>query len=286
MDQKERFDATQQRRAKQFALCSYALGRDPSARGAEALFDQALTNGLALIVAHMWPGKESGRRGRMLSARDLLVVIKAEGISAESGVTRVLHDPAKPEFVKSPWFEPGDEERLVANFTEVRTSVLERALDITQEIRHAREVSDNPTEALAEEHLEALDVLSDHPEISHAISVEGLAAYETKVSSDDDAEQARAARYLEALGEDEAQRRADVDELRDRFAPAPGDVDITTLEDCPVCGYETFVAPSRDGYLDEVGIGHCFVCSYERTDIVAEDLANTLYIRRAIERSD
>ena len=50
--------------------------------------------------------------------------------------------------------------------------------------------------------------------------------------------------------------------------------------------YDPFFAPSRDGYLDEVGIGHCFVCSYERTEMVAEDLANTLYIRRAIERSD
>ena len=50
--------------------------------------------------------------------------------------------------------------------------------------------------------------------------------------------------------------------------------------------YETFVALYRDGHLDEVGIGHCFVCSYERTSQVAEEIATDIRIRRAIEWSD
>ncbi|MCA2230467.1 hypothetical protein [Nonomuraea aurantiaca] len=287
MDRNERLRLTQRRRAEQFGACVYALRRGPSARGAEAVFDQALTNGLAVIVAHAWPGKEFKREGYMLPASGLLEVIEANGIPADNGATRVLHDPTKPEFVKSIfWRGPGDEEGLEPNFTEVRGPILKRALEITQEIRHAREVSEQPSESLSAEHLEALDALGDYPEITHAITAEALAAHETQVSANDDAEQARAERYLEALGDDEAQRRADTSEWADQFTPTPGDPDSTTFEHCPVCGYETLVAPYRDGYLDEIGIGHCFVCSYERTEQVAEDLANDLVIRGAIERSD
>lgn len=287
MDRNERLKVTQQRRAREFASCAYVLGRDPSAGGAEALFDQALTNGLALIVAHAWPGEESNGKGFMLPASELLKVIEAHGIPAADGVTRVLHDPAKPEFVKVGfWVEPGEAEPLLPNFTEVRGPILKDALKITQEIRHAREVSEQPSESLAEEHLEALDALGAYPKIHHEVQQEAASAHEAFVDENDTLERARAYRYLEALGEDEAQRRADTSEWSDSFTPAPGDEDGTTLEDCPVCGYETLVAPQRDEYLNEIGIGHCFVCSYERTNLVAEDLANNLYIRRAIERSD
>ncbi|MEO3876524.1 hypothetical protein ABGB18_47835 [Nonomuraea sp. B12E4] len=223
----------------------------------------------------------------MLPASGLLEVIEADGIPADDGVTRVLHDPSKPLFVESTlWFEPGDEEGLVPNFTEVRGPILKRALEITQEIRHAREVSEQPSESLSKEHLEALDALGNYPEILHKIhdDDDDVDEYEAWVSANDDAEQGRAARYLEALGDDEVQRRADTSEWADQFSPTPGDPDITTFEECPVCGFETLVAPNRDGYLDEVGIGHCFVCSYERTKQVAEDLASDIVIRRAIER--
>lgn len=287
MDRDDQLKLTQQRRAKQFAACVYALGHDPSGRGAEALFDQALTNGLALIVADAWPGEESNGKGFMLPASKLLEFIEDNGISAADGVTRVLHDPAKPEFVKSSFCFPlGDEEQLEANFTEVRGPILKHALEITQEIRHAREVSEQPSEALSEEHLEALNALGDYPAMWHAIHSEAVDGHEAQVSADDSAEWARAARYLEALGEDEARRRADISEWADRFTPAPGDPEITTFENCPVCGYETFVAPYRDGSLDEVGIGHCFVCSYERTRQVAEEIATGIMIQRAVERSD
>jgi hypothetical protein len=44
--------------------------------GAAAIFDQALTNGLAAIVAHTWPGEETEKR-------------KERRSSAESGIAAV-----------------------------------------------------------------------------------------------------------------------------------------------------------------------------------------------------
>ncbi len=41
----------QNERARQYAVCTYALRNDRASDGAEAIYDQALTNGLAAIVA-------------------------------------------------------------------------------------------------------------------------------------------------------------------------------------------------------------------------------------------
>ena len=62
-------------RARQYPVCTYALDYDRATDGAEGVFDQALTNGLAAIVAHEWPGEEIGRGGRMLAASGLLDAI-------------------------------------------------------------------------------------------------------------------------------------------------------------------------------------------------------------------
>ncbi|WP_432171806.1 hypothetical protein [Streptomyces sp. 1222.5] len=43
----------------------------PAMAGREGVFDQALSNGLAAIVASEWPGNESDRQGRVLSASAL-----------------------------------------------------------------------------------------------------------------------------------------------------------------------------------------------------------------------
>ncbi|WP_433479225.1 hypothetical protein ACQPZP_20645 [Spirillospora sp. CA-142024] len=104
---------------------------------------------------------------------------------------------------------PNDEDRLKPNFTEVKGPILKRALEITQEIRHAREVSGQLADSLADEHLEALKALGDYPEMWHTIHDEALNDYEKQVSASDVAKRSRAWRYLELLGEDEARRRAD-----------------------------------------------------------------------------
>ena len=45
------------------------------------------------------------------------------------------------------------------------------------------------------------------------------------------------------------------------------------------------VAPDRDPVIAEIGIGYCFVCSYQRTGEVAEDAAYELDMERAIDRA-
>ncbi|MEV7318446.1 hypothetical protein AB0N56_36705 [Streptomyces microflavus] len=50
--------------------------------GHEGIYDQALSNALAAIVAAEWPGEEVNRRGRVHFARDLLKVI-AEKIRSD-----------------------------------------------------------------------------------------------------------------------------------------------------------------------------------------------------------
>jgi len=90
-------DQPQRTRAGQYAICANALTRVSG--GAEAVFDQALTNGLAAIVAHAWPGAElEGGANRVRSAAALLDVIKQCGKPAENGTIRVLHDPSGPEY--------------------------------------------------------------------------------------------------------------------------------------------------------------------------------------------
>ena len=58
------------------------------------------------------------------------------------------------------------------------------------------------------------------------------------------------------------------------------------VQDCPVCWQQSLVAKEFDGQLDEIGIGWCVACSYERTRDVADDAATSELIRRAVERDD
>jgi hypothetical protein len=87
----------QDHRAVQYAVCTYALEHDRVTDGAEGIFDQALTNGLAAIVARAWPGAEL-KRSLVWSARELLDVIEQRGTRDRDGSVRVLHDPDGPEF--------------------------------------------------------------------------------------------------------------------------------------------------------------------------------------------
>ncbi|GAA2171255.1 hypothetical protein [Actinomadura napierensis] len=89
--------AGQRHRAAQYARCTHALGGIPVTEvtdGAEGVFDQALTNGLAAIVAHDWPGEETTGTGRVLPAAGLLTVIERHGETASDGIVRVPDDPA------------------------------------------------------------------------------------------------------------------------------------------------------------------------------------------------
>ncbi len=53
----------------------------------------------------------------------------------------------------------------------------------------------------------------------------------------------------------------------------------------PGCGVWALVAPDFDPVTEEIGIGFCFVCSYQRSAELAEDLGYQLDIERATSRA-
>jgi hypothetical protein len=96
--------------------------------GNEAIFDQALTNGLAAIVERRWAGEETAGN-RVKSASQLLDVITARGRGVEDGVVELPDlDPPPEGFVFG-----GD-----PTPTRVKTASLREAIRITQRPRHAR----------------------------------------------------------------------------------------------------------------------------------------------------
>lgn len=103
----------------------------------------------------------------------------------------------------------------------------------------------------------------------------------------DATEQQRASRYLKALGDEEFARRKRINYVK-QYSLWPdtrdGLKDPCTVERCPVCGNASFVAPFRDGVIDEIGIGHCIICSYERALEVAENAAEEIQYERARDR--
>lgn len=267
----------QARRARQYAVCTYALDYDRASDGAEGVFDQALTNGLAAIVAHEWPGAEVGRGGRMLAASKLLDVVEQHGKRKDDGIIAILR-PGEPEYTQYPF-----ENEPMPNYTAVNVPVLRDALSATQAIRHARE-SDEPTDAgLTDAHIAALGDLDDHPAL-YALSDEVINRAEVGVMQRDRIEQNRALDYWHTLGEDERRRREMID-YETEYAWETRD-DRCEVQDCPVCWQRSLVAEEFDGQLDEIGIGWCVACSYQRTSEVADDAATSELVRRAIERND
>ena len=82
-------------RALDYARCTQALREDRERPGFAGIFDEALTNALAAIVAARWPGTEM-RGSRVKSASELLDVIEEHGEETEVGVFE-LSDPHGPQ---------------------------------------------------------------------------------------------------------------------------------------------------------------------------------------------
>ncbi|MGP4030320.1 hypothetical protein [Actinomadura sp. 3N407] len=267
--------AVQRGRARQYALCTIAVGYDRVSDGVEGVFDQALTNGLAAIVAHTWPGNEiEGQRVR--SAAGLLEVVKAKGESREPGVWHVPHEPADQEHGPTLL-----EARQTGDVTPVRVEVLHTAIKATQAIRHARDTGQHTGAVLTADHVDALEELDWHPAL-RTVMDELQGRHEAAVPAADRAERRRATEYLFLLGDEEVQRRAAID-YASLHRPHHKD-DETTVEDCPVCDNLSLVAENHDGLLAEIGIGQCVICSYQRTAEAASAQAQTLQIRRAMDR--
>ncbi len=266
------------RRAHEYAKCTYTLTHQPGLDGREAVFDQALTNGLTVLVAHTWPGEEKKTvRGTVMikSANELLDVIK----NKTGGTGRVPHDTDNPVTDLPDTHDP----LVVLPFTQVDVALLKAAVVATQAIRHARETGSDTDSALTVEHLAALAALDRHPKLGGITWVQIDRDWESNRAADD-IEVDRAHRYLDALGNSaEIERRTALDYEVEAFERPDEPVDV---EMCPVCGEAAFVARSRDGMTATIGGGHCWVCSYERTALVAEQMAVDAHIERAMERDD
>jgi hypothetical protein len=269
---------TQQERARQYILCTYAL-RHGRRDGAEAIFDQALTNGLAAIVADTWPGAELNGT-RILPARELLKLIQKHGkVDDAHGHARILHDPDGPEFIDHPAWGPEP------NFTTVRAAELHDGLIITQAIRHARADGLNSTEVLTTEHIGALAELGTHPvfrDASSAINEKHDEGQREGIRNRDHAECQRAAAYYDGLDAEERTRREDIDYSEEHHWETKHG--RSAVEYCPVCSSRALVVRMFDRFTDEIGIGTCHVCSYRRAADVAEEDGFELDLGRAIER--
>jgi hypothetical protein len=127
----------------------------PSMAGREGIFDQALSNGLAAIVASEWPGEELDRSGRVLAASALLKVIE-EHLGATDGVV-LLPDEGSALHIPQ-----GDTASLfqtphLSSHTRIDVRTLQNGIDATQKARHGRGAG-----ALQRRHVEALLALDGH----------------------------------------------------------------------------------------------------------------------------
>jgi hypothetical protein len=258
-------------RARQYAVCTYALALDLHTDGAAAIFDQALTNGLAAIVARRWPHELTRDDGRVKSAAALLDVIERNGLPGDEGEVRLPHDGPDEMWVETPL----DDEPF-PHFTEVRVPVLRDAVERTQPVRHARADEEHPK--LEHAHLEALERLDFDPAL-FSVSDEVIDRAEIRNEQDDANEMARAEAYWDAIGQDERERRRQEDYSAQygRYHPDEGEVRV---DECPVCWLTAFVADQFDIYVNEVGVGVCVACSYRRSQDVADQDGMMLAISR------
>jgi hypothetical protein len=271
-------DEIQQTRARQYAICTYALRTDGVSDGAEAIFDQALTNGLAAIVAHAWPGDESSG-SRIRSAAGLLNVIKRRGKVERDGAIRVLHDPNGPEYAEPLPFEDAP----VPNFTIVEERVLRGALDVTQAIRHARANERESDAVVTDEHMAALAALDYHPAL-FGITDELIERARENAHDRDATERKRARAYYRILDSAEQKGRAALDYCENHQWQTKDARSV--VETCPVCMNQALVAREFDAFTEEIGIGTCHVCSYCRSAEIADEYGVELNIERAIQRAE
>lgn len=236
-----------------------------SQAGQEGVFDQALTNGLTAIVAHDWPGEESVGNGRMLSARALLGVI-AKHVTAGSDGVFVIPDPDAgndhPDSQVSGHALSAGRALPPLN-TRIDARILEDALDVSQPARHAR-----GTGNLQRRHIDALLALDDHKSLRTMSEAHADRDWDSAREEDEHAV-ARAVRFLELIGDEEAARREGALENPNAYHPKLNP-DGHDLDTCPVCGYRSFCVQGLDTW-GRVPFGQCLVCTYIRSPQTADD---------------
>jgi hypothetical protein len=257
-------------RPTEYAQCTRALVADRNREGASGIFDNAVTNGLAAIVAARWPGNEQDARARIKPASGLLDVIKANATPNPNAIYELPDlDPPPQVEVFGPPLDPSP--------TLVNVDVLTDGIKRMQVIRHARNA---PAEPLEEEHISALVALNEDAALRVSLT-EDVDEYEERVTLADAVERSRARAYLELLSVEEFERRAEVDYAEEYLEIEDGER-YHTAHECPVCGLEALIENARDSYLDEFPAGTCVACSYVKSYDIADLEGRDEAIDRAV----
>ncbi len=253
------------RRAWHYTECTVLLQDDPEIAGAGALFDDALSNGLAAIVAHEWPGAEARRRGGVKSARDLLGIVRAR-VAGHRGThpLRGANDGRPYE-------------------VEVRARVLEDGLHRAQPGRHGRAGRGG---GLEHSHVRALVALDAHPVLAKLDDARFDARWRREHHADWEAI-ARAQLYISVLTDEESKRRRHPDYIADYLPFDPKERSMSEEPQlCPACYSEALIVTSVDPYGEGIGAGTCVVCGYSRSEFMADDIGQTEHINRLASEED
>lgn len=294
-----------------YARCAFALKDDPNVVGAEALFDVALSNGLAVVVGSGWPGEEYKPNGstQVKSAGVMLQdlkkkaqqqVVTPDGAELASPQVRVDEISAQKNakgkvasvtLTVTPHLSvPRDQHRSPSEVernplapraydyqvVRIDTAVLTEAIDVVNPVRHGKESSGE----LKQRHIDALLTLDEHPRL-HGLLDEQIEAHERSDTAANSIRASIAEDYLSLLSQDEINRRV---EAADWYAPAPGEPS-EDLQDCPVCDNRTLIP---EGGIDVFGVGivtgTCLVCGYRRSSEQANREAKIRRLDSLLER--
>jgi hypothetical protein len=253
-------------RSLDYARGTAVLDEDHDVPGAVALFEQALCNGLAVIVASRWPGSDLNTKGKVKSAKDLLTVIVAEEARAgKAGRVLVLNEPtagaASAHGVRIPRWDDGPEPEPGVR---VEIAVIREALLVTAPRRHGK-LSEK---ALERKHVDALVELDAHPNLGILAGEYGDRQV-AKEQVRDLWRRGQAEDYLGMLSNDEIERRVLAAQDLLPFDPKERLTSLGLL-DCPVCNQETLLAEHVDDFGIGIASGMCFVCGYYRSHAVVD----------------
>jgi hypothetical protein len=230
--------------------------------GAEAVFNQALTNGLLAIASSYLPKYGSQISARMLPPASRIIDDLVNEFGESDGLCELPLDPPSSTTTLTDFLRFADDHSVT-----LPTGYLKGAIIRTDGPRHGRaEVGQ-----VLESDVDALTSLDEHPALQ-SLSVAHADRYWRKGELDDQLEWQRASQYLDLLDEWAAgERDRRCDEPPSRFVK-PGDDDGVPVQLCPVCNAEALVPTGTDWMGYGITAGVCTVCSYRRSPQVAESL--------------
>jgi hypothetical protein len=256
-------------RSLDYAEGTAVLDEDHEVPGAAAIFEQALCNGLAVIVTARWPNSELDSKGNVKSAKKLIEVIVAEEArSGQTGHVLMLNErTSRTSSASTAGDSHGRDKPEPDAAVRVEVAVLREALLATAPRRHAK----RSRKPLERKHVDALIELDTHPQLNVLTGEFGNRQMAREKVRDlwrrDQSED-----YLAILSADEIERR--VSAAQDLLPSDPKDrLTSLGLTDCPVCSQETLLAERLDYFGVGIASGTCFVCGYYRSCVVVDQEA-------------